>query len=65
MSDGNKVIMRNSVASGRGINIYVVPKGVKIPNTIKEPSEKLPNGDEFHEKYWKAWFWEISKKCCC
>lgn len=63
-SDGHKVVLRASSFMG-GTNVYVLPPGVKMPNRIQEPSDELPNGDEFHEKYQEAWFMEISKECCC
>ena len=65
MSEGMRVVMRKSTFELGGTNVYVMPEGVKMPNTIMEPSDALPNGDAFHEKYGKSWFMEIPNKCCC
>ena len=38
--------------------VYVYPKEVKLPFWVDESTE-------FHEKYFTAWFMELSDHCCC
>ncbi len=47
-----------------GTEVFVVPKGVKLP-VYKEPSNEMPNGCEVYQKYHVSWLMEISKSCCC
>ncbi len=41
-----------------GVNVYVVPKDIAVPKPIVEDSE-------FHEKYFTAWFMEVTDTCAC
>jgi hypothetical protein len=61
--EGKKVVLRASNFMG-GTDVFVVPKGEKLP-AYKNPSDKLPNGDEVYKKYHKAWLMEIPTSCCC
>ncbi len=63
-AEHQRVVLRSSNFMG-GTCVYVIPKGVVMPKAIKEPSDKLPSGDEFHEKYSVSWLMEIPQFCCC
>jgi len=60
---GSKVVLRSSNFMG-GTDVFVLPKGTTLP-PYKEPSDKLPNGDEVYRKYHQVWLMEISNRCCC
>lgn len=50
-----------------GIEVFIVPKGTTTDEISmwEGASNILPNGDENHCKYWKAWFMELPNHCCC
>lgn len=61
----DKVVHRRTSSFMDGTDVYVLPKEVKMPKRIVTASDELPNGDEFHEKYFRAWFMEMPDSCRC
>jgi len=66
---GSRVIVRTASfkLDGRGMDVFVVPKGEKLPSNKEmiEPCNEFPNGGELWEKYHRAWMCEIPGRCSC
>ena len=59
MPPGHRLVKRHNATWGMGgINIYVVPLDVEVPQVVVD-------GDEFHKAYWNRWFMELSTRCVC
>jgi len=59
-----RVVLRSGQGSLGGTDVYVIPRGVPLPKHIKAGTEKT-EGDAFHQKYFVAWFMELTSHCFC
>ena len=63
---GHRIVMRPSMFM-RGVNVWSVPKGVKLPSVEQmiEPCKSHPNGNDAYARYHVAWFMALSRGCAC
>ncbi len=59
IENDNHVYLHRKTWELGGIDIYVAPEGVALPQS------GVGEGSEFHKQYWVCWFMKIPESCCC
>lgn len=62
--EGTRIVIRANPGKLKGVDVYLVPKGVKVPQKIMATTEGK-HGDMFHVKYFAAWFMALTDYCVC
>jgi len=64
VAENKQVILRDGTGKLKGVNVYLVPKGVEVPKVIVT-ADADGKGDAFHEQYFTSWFMALTDKCAC
>ena len=48
-----------------GVDVFLVPHGIKIPNCNLDEDSPITEGRIFHKLYWVSWFMELGERCGC